>query len=105
MSNPGYCPACKQSGWACRCGREPLPPVTDGVEALTQAATALLNRTDNHARETCEPVFLDEREALRAALALAADVLARYPNPFENADRENDDEPFEVESIKGLRRA
>jgi hypothetical protein len=33
---------------------------------------------------------------------LAADVLAKYPNRFENADRENDSEPFEVPEIAGL---
>lgn len=33
---------------------------------------------------------------------LAADVLARYPNPFENADRENDCEPFAIPEIDGL---
>jgi hypothetical protein len=33
---------------------------------------------------------------------LAADVLARHPNRFENAGRENDSEPFDVPEIAGL---
>jgi hypothetical protein len=30
VSNPGYCPDCKESGWACRCGRESLPKAQGG---------------------------------------------------------------------------
>jgi hypothetical protein len=37
-------------------------------EAVTLTATALLNRVDRHVYECAEPLFLDEREALRAAL-------------------------------------
>lgn len=33
---------------------------------------------------------------------LAADVLAKYPNQFEDVDRENDCEPFPVAEIQGL---
>lgn len=36
---------------------------------------------------------------------LASDALAKYPNRYSDVDLENDDEPFEVEEIKGLRRA
>lgn len=34
---------------------------------------------------------------------LAADVLAKYPTGYENADRENDDELFPIPEIDGLR--
>jgi hypothetical protein len=37
MSNPGYCPTCKESGWACRCGREPFP--LDSGKAIMETKT------------------------------------------------------------------
>lgn len=36
MSNPGYCPDCKESGWACRCGRTPLPMTSDNTRAVVE---------------------------------------------------------------------
>ena len=38
-------------------------------DALREASRQLLDATDNHAREICEPLHHVEREALRAALA------------------------------------
>jgi hypothetical protein len=41
---------------------------------LAKAGRALLERADRFAMESCEPIFMEEREALRVALAEAGAI-------------------------------